>query len=245
MFYHLHKLDTYSLANFLKYYPKAQLLTILRNPLQSCESWAVKSLNYNSYIFYSDIVQRISPMLLDLNSPAFSAQSSVGIRLEDIKTDPEKTMRRLCDYLGIEEAPSLYASTMQGMKWWGDPGSSLYGKTQTDYDAASDPTGMEVGSFFSDRDQFILNTLFYPLSSRFGYVDEDEGQFRKDLKEIRPYLEHPLDFEVTLAQDFPADYPDLEKTEAFKTLHGVLMGVWGLLDEQGTYPHMMDALPGA
>ena len=123
--------------------------------------------------------------------------------------------------------------------------SSLYGKTQADYDAASDPTGVEVGSFFSARDQFILDTLFYPLSSRFGYVDEDEGQFRKDLKEIRPYLEHPLDFEVTLAQDFPADYPDLEKTSGFKTLHGVLMGVWGLLDEHGTYPHMMGVLPGA
>ena len=58
-------------------------------------------------------------------------------------------------------------------------------------------------------------------------------------------LEHPLDFEVTLAQDFPADYPDLEKTGSFKTLHAVLMGVWGLLDEHGTYPHMMGVLPGA
>ena len=154
-------------------------------------------------------------------------------------------MRRLCDYLGIEEGPSLYASTMQGLKWWGDPSSSLYGRTHDMDSWDDDPLRVAPGSLFSDRDQFILNTLFYPLSSRFGYVDEDEGQFRKDLKEIRPYLEHPLDFEVTLAQDFPADYPDLEKTSGFKTLHAVLMGVWGLLDEHGTYPHMMGVLPGA
>ena len=221
---------------------------IIRNPLQSCESWVTKKLNEtpdNKYKTYAEVISKIVPMLLELNSPAFSLQSSVGIRLEDIKTAPEKTMGRLCAYLGIEGSPSLSESTMQGLKWCGDPGSSLYGKTQTHYDAADDPTSMEVGSFFSDRDQFILNTLFYPLSSRFGYVAEDEGQFRKDLKEVRPYLEQPLDFESSLSKDFPPDYPDLEKTGTFKSLHAVLIGLWGLLDEHGTYPHMIEVLPGS
>ena len=181
-------------------------------------------------------------MLMDLNSPAFQSQDSAAVRLEDIKTHPEETMRRLCVYLGIEGTDSLYASTMQGLKWWGDPSSSLFGRTQTLYDEKDDPTSMKSGVFFGAVDQFVLDTLFYPLSARFGYVEENDPQFRKDLKEIRPLIDKPLDFEKTLAKDFPPDYPDLDKTEAFKSLHAVLIGLWHLLDEQGTYPYMVKTL---
>ena len=38
---------------------------------------------------------------------------------------------------------------------------------------------------------------------------------------------------------------ELEETGDFKSLHAVLLGLWSLLDEQGTYPHMMQVLPGA
>ena len=193
---------------------------------------------------YADIVGTITTMLLALHTPAYLTQSSVGIRLEDIKTSPEETMGCLCDYLGIRISPTLYSSSMQGLKWWGDPSSSLYGKTQTEYEPASDPTGMKVGSFFSDHDQLILSTLFYPLSSRFGYVETDEARFRRDLDEIRPYLEKPLDFETALSADFPSSYPELEETGDFKSLHAVLLGLWSLLAAQGTYPYMMEVLPG-
>ena len=183
-------------------------------------------------------------MLVNLHNPAFSEQVSIGLRLDDLKTEPRETLGCLCEYLGIDQSPSLYQSTMQGLKWWGDPISSLYGKTQTEFDAANDPTAMEVGSVFSEHDQFILSTLFYPLSARFGYVDKDEVQFRNNLKQIRPYLERPLDFESKLSKDFPSDYPELLQTEAFKALHAVLLGVWYVLDSHGTYPHMMKVLPG-
>ena len=184
-------------------------------------------------------------MLIDLNSPVFSTQRSVAVRLEDIKTQPEKTMRNLCDYLDIEESPSLYESTMQGLQWWGDPSSSLFGREQTDYEETTDPTGREVGTFFSTKDQFILQTLFYPLSSRFGYVEENVEQFRKDLAEVRSLIEKPLDFEEKLAKEFLPDYPDLPMTGAFKYLHAVLIALWLQLDKHGTYPNMVKALSGA
>ena len=232
--YHLHYIDPYSTANFLKYFPHAHLLMMIRNPLQSCESWVQGSFEkkkQNNFRTYAEIVNRISMMLTDLNSPVFSRQSSIGLRLEDIKTRPEVTMRRLCDYLGIEEAPSLYESTMQGLQWWGDPSSSLFGRSQTDYDHTTDPTGKAVGTFFSSKDQFILGTLFYPLSSRFGYVETDGEQFKRDLSEVRPLLDKPLDFEETLAKEFPPDYPDLQVTGAFKHLRAVLIAVWSVLDD--------------
>ena len=245
--YHLHHLDPYSMANFLKYFPQAHLLMIIRDPLQSCESWVVKTLRNeqeNTYNTYSDIIYRISPMLIDLNSPVFSTQRSVAVRLEDIKTQPEKTMRNLCDYLDIEESPSLYESTMQGLQWWGDPSSSLFGREQTEYEETTDPTGREVGTFFSTKDQFILQTLFYPLSARFGYVEENVEQFRKDLAEVRSLIEKPLDFEEKLAKEFLPDYPDLPMTSEFKHLHAVLIAAWSQLDKHGTYPNMIKALPG-
>ena len=182
-------------------------------------------------------------MFFDLNFPAFQTQNCAAVRLEDIKTAPEETMQRLCSYLGIEDAASLYESTMQGLKWWGHAHSRLFGRTQTLYDEKDDPTSNKIGAFFGATEQFVFDTLFYPLSARFGYVEKNDAQFREDLREVRPLLDEPLDFEKTLAKDFPPDYPDLEKTEAFKSLHAVLIGLWHLLDEHGTYPYMVKALP--
>ena len=56
-------------------------------------------------------------------------------------------------------------------------------------------------------------------------------------------LQKALDFEQKLAEEFLPDYPELEMTEAFKSLHAVLVGLWRLLDEHGTYPYLMKVLP--
>ena len=182
-------------------------------------------------------------MLMNINIPAFQTQHCVAVQLEDIKERPKETMRRLCAYLGIEETPSLYNSTMQGLKWWGDPSSSLFGRTQTEYNKQTDPTRTKTGTRFTSNDQFILNTLFYPLSARFGYVEENEAQLKRDLQEIRPLIDTPLDFEKKLAEDFLPDYPELEMTDAFKSLHAVLVGSWRRLDEYGMYLNNIKALP--
>ena len=244
--YHLHAIDSFSMTNFTKYFPSACLLMIIRNPLQSLESWALKSSQRsreNKYKVYAEIVQKICSMLTSINHPSLHIHCSAAVRLEDIKEHPKETMRRLCKYLGIEETASLYNSTMQGLKWWGNPSSSLFGRTQTQYDEHTDPIRMKTGALFSTHDQFILDTLFYPLNARFGYIDENEAQFRKNLREIRPLIETPLDFEQKLADDFLPDYPELEMTEAFKILHAVLLGSWHKLDEYSTYPYMIKAMP--
>ena len=246
IFYHLHKIDPYGMANFVKYFPTAQLLMIIRNPVQSCESWIrqLASPEYeNAYKAYNDIVSRMNLMLLNLNFPAFRTQDCAAVRLEDIKIKPEATMGRLCDYLGIKETASLYESTMRGLKWWGDPSSRLFGRTHDTESWEDDPIRAETGFLFSPMDQFVLNTLFYPLSARFGYVEQNDVQFRKDLREIRPLLDKPLDFEKRLAERFLPDYPDLQITGVFKSFHAVLIGLWRILDEQGTYPYMIKVLP--
>jgi len=244
--YHLHKIDYFCMANFLKYFPYAQLLLILREPLQSCESWALHSLETerkNRYITYSEVGGRISSMLLQINSPPFKTQSSVAVRLEDIKLDPRDTMLNLCNYLGIPESSSLYESTMQGLKWWGDPSSTLYGRTQSNDSYSDDPIKKNLGELFSETDQMILQTLFYPLSARFGYVDEDQKSFTENLKKIKLLIEKPLDFEISLSAHFSSDYPNLEATGAFRSLHASFQSCWQILNEYGTYPNMVNKFP--
>ena len=178
IFYHLHAFDPFSMANFLRYFPETLILMIIRNPIQSCESWAPHSTNAkhpNAYKTYVVIGHRITSMLMKLSSPVFQMQKTAAIRLEDIKIKPKETMKRLCKYLGIKEMPTLYESTMQGLKWWGDPSSSLFGQTQTIKSSDDDPIRAETGRFFSSNDQFVLNTLFYPLSAKFGYVEQNDN----------------------------------------------------------------------
>jgi len=246
LFYHLHQNDPYGMANFLRYFPKSKLLMIIRNPLKSCESWVLKDADIekqNSYKYYYQTVNRINVMVTDLNCPAFQTQDCAAVRLEDIKKKPRETMRRLCAFLEIEEAPSLYESTMQGLKWWGDPSSKLFGRTHDTESWEDDPIETPAGVFFSAKDQLILGTLFYPLSARFGYVEENDRQFKKDLQKVLALLDQPLDFEMKLAKTFPRGYPNLKKTAPFKSFHTVLMGAWRTLDEFGTYPCLLKSLP--
>lgn len=246
VFYHLHKMDPYYVGRYLQEFPNSQFLMTVRSPLQSCESWALpdrKTGEEKSAINIHDgIAKKISSMLLSLDAPIFRTHKSVGLRLEDLKARPEETIRQLAIFLGIEETPSLYQSTMQGLKWWGEPSSSLYGRTHDTESWEDDPLTRKPGLLFSESDQFILGTLFYPFSVQFGYVEKNDAQFRRDLKEIRPLLERPMDFERELSTKFPDGYPILETTGSFKALHAVLLGRWKVLDEQGTYPGLLTPL---
>lgn len=246
IFYHLHKNDPYSMANLLKYFPDTKLLLIIRDPLQSCESW-IKPTNQlestNGYAQYSEIVNKIGQMLIELNSRQLRQQQAVAVRLEDLKTAPRETMLRLCAFLGIEEGPTLYKSTMQGLQWWGDPSSYLYGRSHNAKSWDDDPIKAKVGKFFSNKDQFILGTLFYPLSAGFGYVKRDDRKFREDLKKISTLIDEPLEFELKLAKNFPQSYPILTQSSAYKYFHAMLQGRWYILDKYGTYPDMVKQLP--
>ena len=52
-----------------------------------------------------------------------------------------------------------------------------------------------VGRVLSEKGQFVLRTLFYPLSVRVGYIEEDLVGFKRNLQEIRPLLDEMFDFE--------------------------------------------------
>ena len=180
-------------------------------------------------------------MLFELDNTLYRGPNAVGVRLEDLKIKPRETIRALCKWMGIKEEDSLYEMTAQGKKWWGDPGSPDYSKD------GMDPFGKtsinrKVGSIFSENDQFILRTLFYPFSVRFGYVEENTGKFKEDLQKVRPMIDEMFDFEKDIAEKMQISFEGFMSSGSYLYLRSGLVERWNTLNELNTYPNMIKPL---
>ena len=180
-------------------------------------------------------------MLYEVDNIIYHKQNSIGVRLEDLKERPRQAIPALCNWMGIEETESFYEMTAQGKKWWGDPtspdfaqdGMNPFGKTSIN---------RKLGSVFSTNDQFILRTLFYPFSVRFGYVEENAEQFEIDLQAIRPMLDDMFDFEKVIAEQTHTEPEQFMKSGSYLHLRSRLIERWNILKEFGTYPNMIKPL---
>ncbi len=237
-FYHIHNPSHRAQLNFLRSAPDTNWVMMVREPVQSCESWAQKSFKKNDH---AAVANRIFQMLFEIDSIIFKNENSVGVRLEDLKEFPKKTIPALCNWLGIKEADSLYEMTAQGKKWWGDPASPDFAKD------GMNPFGKtsinrKAGSVFSKKDQFILHTLFYPFSVRFGYVEENIEQFKIDLQTIRPMLDQMFDFEKKIVMETHADTEQFMKSGYYLYLRSGMIERWNTLNTFHTYPNMLTPL---
>jgi hypothetical protein len=180
-------------------------------------------------------------MLFEVDQSIFQNKNSIGVRLEDLKHHPKKTIPALCDWLGIKEKDCLYEMTAQGKKWWGDP-------TSPDFkEDGMNPFGKisinrKLGSVFSKNDQFILRTLFYPFCVRFDYAEENLEQFKKDLQVIRPMLDQMFDFEKKMAQKTNVKTEKFVKTGPYLYLRSGMIERWNTLNKFHTYPNMLTPL---
>ncbi len=238
-FYHIHNPDDFAKLNFLSCAPQARLVMIVREPLQSCESWLRTTVESNDYQTTAD---QIIAMLFAIDQIPFRTQDAVGVRLEDLKSRPEATMGALCAWMGVEENPSLYEMTAQGKKWWGDPSSPDFtaGKQMSPFDDA--PLKRPVVKIFSEADQFVLGTLFYPFSVRFGYREADPDGLRRDLAAVHSRLDQILDFEIHMADRAETSHDQFMASGAFRLLHAGLIDRWSILDEFGDYPGLLTPL---
>ena len=97
----------------------------------------------------------------------------------------------------------------------------------------------KVGSIFSENDQFILRTLFYPFRVRFGYADADSKQFVADLEAVRPMLDQLFDFESALIERANAEPGQFVASGSYLYFRSGLIERWNTLNEFGTYPNMI------
>ncbi len=238
IFYHIHNPDEYAQLNFLRLAPTANRLMMVREPIQSCESWIQKDFNNNKY---KNIVNKIFKMLFDIDQPMFQKKNSIGIKLEDLKMYPKRTVSSLCDWLEISEEESLYKMTVQGKKWWGDPTSQDYTKDgMSAFGKVS--INRKLGLVFSENDQFILRTLFYPFCVRFGYAKENLEKFKNDLQTIKPMLNQMFDFEKKITQDTKMNSEKFMKSGPYLFLRSGMIERWNTLNTLHTYPNMLTLL---
>jgi hypothetical protein len=238
IFYHIHNPDNYAKLNFVQAASNANWVMMVREPIQACESWVRSNFHNNEYVY---ILTKITTMLFEIDNIIYHKQSAIGVRLEDLKESPRKTIPALCDWMGIKETESLYEMTAQGKRWWGDATSPDYEKD------GMKPFGKtsikrKVGVVFTENDQFILRTLFYPFSVRFGYVEENLEQFKADLKMIRPMLDEMFGFEKTIAERTQVDAEQFIKSGSYLYLRSGLIDRWHVLSQFHTYPNMIKPL---
>jgi Flp pilus assembly protein TadD len=238
IFYHIHNPDTYAWLNFLRLAPNTNWLMMVREPIQSCESWIRDKFNDNDY---NNIAHKIFQMLFEVDNIILRDKHAIGVRLEDLKEYPKKTISALCDWLDIKENDSLYEMTAQGKKWWGDPSSPDYSKE------AMSPFGKistkhKLGSIFSENDQYILSTLFYPFSVRFNYVEENLEKFKNDLQAIRPMLDQMFDFERKIVQNKKMNTESFMQSGSYLYLRSGMIERWNTLNTHHTYPNMLTLL---
>lgn len=238
IFYHIHNPDMYAQFNFLKLAPDANWLMMIREPLQSCESWIRKSFRDNNY---RTVAYNIFQMLFQVDNIIFQNNNSIGVKLEDLKEYPKKTIPAVCDWLGIKEEDSLYQMTAQGKKWWGDPSSPDFTNDGMDPFGKSS-INRKLGSIFSKNDKFILSTLFYPFSVHFGYAEENLEQFKNDLLTIRPMLDEMFDFERKIAQNKKINIEKFMKSGPYLFLRSGMIERWNTLNKFHTYPNMLTPL---
>jgi hypothetical protein len=235
IFYHIHNPDTYAQFNFLKLAPNTNWLVMVREPLQSCESWVSKKSQKNDY---GIIANKIFQMLFEVDHAIYQNQNSIGVRLEDLKENPKKTIKALCNWLDIKEIDSLYEMTAQGKKWWGDPVSPDYAKDGMN-SFGKTSINRKLGSVFSENDQFILRTLFYPFSVRFNYVEENLQQFKNDLQTIRPMLDQMFDFEKRIIEKTKGSVENFMQSGPYLYLRSGMIERWNTLNKFNTYPKML------
>ena len=232
LFYHIHNPNNYSQINFISLETNASWLMMVRDPIQSCESWINNIYIKNNY---NDISKRIVTMLFDIDNPIFSNTNAVGLRLEDLKSNPSKTISVLCNWMKIKEEKTLYEMTAQGKQWWGDMSSknlSPFGEINKS----------KVGKVFSKNDRLILSTLFYPFSVRFGYQKENLFLFKNNLLKIRPMLDQLFDFEKNIINKTQVNSEQFKNSEMYLYLRAKLIERWRVLENFHTYPNMLKPL---
>lgn len=232
IFYHIHNPDTYSRLNFSRFAPNAKWIVMIREPIESCESWIKEPFENNNYL---DVSMRICIMLLDISRDIFNKNNSIGVRLEDLKEKPKATIKKICKWMNIKEEKSLYKMTVQGKKWWGDkssPNSKPFGKVYKS----------NKKTIFSKKDIFFFDTLFYPFKIKFKYLEENPVKFKKDLRTIRPMMKETFDFEKKIIKETGITEDQFKKSGAFLHLRATIMNRWTILIKNNTYPNMIKPL---
>ncbi len=245
IFYHIHNPNIYEKAHFLYHYPKAKVLTIIRHPIQMLESWLLSLLqkaNHHKihqidYPLLLSIKGRIINTFLFLHNPLNTMPETRGVKLEDIKRNPKKTLPAIANWIGVEDDPALYKGEFLKLQH-SRPSANFDNITGFDNRSIEVP----IGRFFNEKEIQILETLFWPFMKTYHYTDMPKQQFQKNMKLIRPWLEEPFQFEENAYNKICKEDGSLKYANTHEILQQHLINAWETLHNTGTYSHIIPPL---
>ena len=137
---------------------------------------------------------------------------------------------KIAKWLGISEVPELYNSTFLDYHFL-----NMKDRKSKTSPLSYKPNKKLLDSLLGNRDRKILETLFWPFMNSFNYTNITEAEFKKNLDQIRPWLDEPLNIEKAFYAKIGDDTKSIETTDNFHTLHNHLVNTWEVLDENKTY----------
>ena len=247
IFYHLHNPDHFEYANFMRNYPNSRVLYILRNPIQMLESWILlhyKKLQIekdqsNSIEIYHRIYDKIYYLFEFINNPLNSIFENQirGVKLEDIKMNPNQTIPLISNWIGIKNYHTLYKSEFLNKKY-SRPSENFNNISGFDLSAIK----AKEGRFFGEMDIIILKTLLWPLLREYKYTSLSEKEFKINLKKIKKNLKKPMKFEQKIYSLLPDNQISLSQMEPHKKLHKILFDNHQTLSMSFNFRHIIKPL---
>ena len=126
MIYAQHGTDDEVAACFVEDFPNARFIHTIRDPISSFDSWFDRVVELRTlccqpsavapHYFFPAVDAARDLLAWDRAHRGMEARTR-AIRFEDLHLTPERTMRRLADWLGIPYLPCLIQSTWNGIPW--------------------------------------------------------------------------------------------------------------------------------
>jgi len=219
LFYHIHNPNLLEYYKFIKVFPKAKDLVIIRNWLQGLESWlysdypknkiqASYEIRINSFRDkYSRMFNKLLTRLFFQRVGYSLSNKTAFVKLEDVKNSPESTMKAVADWMGISYDECLLRPEFMGLKFHSN--KSKLNPTISEFDKKS--IKRKVGVLFSEKDARLLNTVLRPWNEVFEY---GEGEFKYlDKDEALKLNEEIMDWERKLI-----DFFEIKEEDAMKVI---------------------------
>ena len=166
IFYHIHNPTRLTDLNFNQHMD-AKTIVLIREPLRSLESW-LSSLFSEEKIDYPSVCSRITGILRHVSTVRYSQFEYVGLRLEDIKNNPDQTLSDVCRYMNVDYRETLTSMSAAGLQWWGDIASPDY-STEGMKPFGKKALNRKLGSILSDEDLRFFEILLSPFKKIHGY----------------------------------------------------------------------------
>jgi len=220
LFYHIHNANMVEYQAYKRYFSKSKSMFVIRNWLQSLESWMYNSIvfkkdknwDYEKNLrvfkrFYSSAFARMIHRIFLLGTYVFVDDFIAFVKLEDVKNSPESTMKAVAKWMGISYDECLLRPEFMGLKFHSN--KSKLNPTISEFDKKS--IKRKVGVLFSEKDARLLNTVLRPWNEVFEY---DEGEFKYlDKDEALKLNEEIMDWEKKLI-----DFFEIKEKDAMKVI---------------------------